>query len=62
MKIVTVKDLISELQKCDQDAIVLYAFDEYGRDGVHGFISKDDLVALDSNNERFSHIKKYKEF
>lgn len=47
----TVKDLISELQQCDPDAIVLYAHDEYGRTGVHGFISDDDMVALDSEDQ-----------
>lgn len=46
-----VKDLILELQKCDPEAVVLYAYDEYGRTGVHGFIADDYMVALDSDNQ-----------
>ena len=45
-----VKDLILELQKYDTEAIVLYAYNEYRQTGVHGFISKDHLVALDSDD------------
>lgn len=42
----TVKDLIKELQQLDQDSIVLYAYDEYGRTGIHSFISDDDNYVI----------------
>lgn len=45
----TVKELIEELQGCDQDAIVLYAYDEDGLTGVHYFIDSDFIVALDED-------------
>ena len=45
----TVKELIEELQGCDQDAIVLYAYDENGLAGVHDFIDSDFIVALDED-------------
>jgi hypothetical protein len=45
----TVKELIEELQGCDQDAIVLYAYDENGLTGVHDFIDGDYIVALDED-------------
>lgn len=51
MNAIRVKDLILELQKCDPEAVVLYAYDEYGRTGVHGFIADDYMVALDSDDE-----------
>lgn len=50
MKMIKIKDLISELQKCDPEAIVLYAYDEYGRTGVHGFIGENKSVVLDEND------------
>jgi hypothetical protein len=50
MKMITVKELIVELQKYNPDAIVLYAYDEYGRTGTHGQISNDEYVVLDSND------------
>ena len=43
----TVKELIEELSKCNQDAIVLYAFDEYGDTGWHDFIDSNLLTAVD---------------
>lgn len=43
---IRVKDLIAELQECDPEAIVLYAFNEYGQNGTHAFISKDEMVCL----------------
>ena len=45
----TVKELIEELQGCDQDAIVLYAYDENGDTGVHDFIYGNFIVALDED-------------
>jgi hypothetical protein len=45
----TVKELIEELQKYDQDAIVLYAYDENGDTGVHDFIDGNFIVALDED-------------
>lgn len=45
----TVKELIEELQKYDQDAIVLYAYDENGDTGVHDFINGNFIVALDED-------------
>jgi hypothetical protein len=42
----TVKELIEELSKCDQDAIVLYAFDENAATGVHDFIDSNLLTAV----------------
>ncbi len=53
MQTIKVKDLISELQKCNPEAVVLYAYEQYGRTGVHDFISKDNSVVLDSN-DRFA--------
>lgn len=47
---ITVKELIAELQKYNPDAIVLYAYDEYKRTGTHGHISNDEYVVLDSND------------
>lgn len=44
-----VKDLIEKLQKFDPEAIVLHAYDEYGRTGVHGFISGELNVFQDPN-------------
>ena len=47
-----VKDLIAELQQLDQEAIVLYAYDEYGNTGVHQFIaSGDTLVCCDPDGD-----------
>ena len=43
---VTVKELIEKLSKCDQDAIVLYASDDNGATGVHDFIDSDFLTAV----------------
>lgn len=51
-----VKDLILKLQQCDPEAVVLYAYDEYGRTGVHDFIANDYMVALDSE-DKFVTIK-----
>ena len=45
----TVKELIKELQKCDQDAIVLYQYNENGDTGLHDFINEDFIVALDKD-------------
>jgi hypothetical protein len=45
----TVKELIEELQKYDQDAFVLYAYDENGDTGVHDFINSNFIVALDED-------------
>jgi hypothetical protein len=42
----TVKELIEQLQKCDQDAIVLYAFDCAGDTGWHDFIDSNLLTAV----------------
>lgn len=46
-----VKDLILKLQQCDPEAVVLYAYDEYGRTGIHDFITNDQMVALDSEDQ-----------
>ncbi len=43
---VTVKELIEELSKCNQDAIVLYASDDNGATGVHDFIYSNLLTAV----------------
>ncbi len=43
---VTVKELIEKLLKCDQDAIVLYASYDNGVIGVHDFIASNLLVAV----------------
>lgn len=45
----TVKELIEELQKYDQDAFVLYAYDENGKTGVHDFIDGSVTIALDKD-------------
>ena len=45
----TVKELIEELQKYDQDAIVLYAYDENGKTGVHDFIDASLSIATDED-------------
>jgi hypothetical protein len=45
----TIKELIEELKKYDQDAFVLYAFDENGDTGVHDFIYSNFIVALDED-------------
>lgn len=44
----TVKELIEELQKYDQNSIVLYAYDENGDTGVHDFIDGSLFVVLDN--------------
>lgn len=46
-----VKDLIADLQKLDQEAIVLYAFNEYGNHGIHSQITTDALICCDLNGE-----------
>ena len=51
MNPIRVKDLILELQQCEPEAVVLYAYDKYGGTGVHHFISNDYMVALDSDNQ-----------
>lgn len=45
----TVKELIEVLKNYDEDAIVLYAYDENGDTGVHDFIDGDLIVALDED-------------
>ena len=47
----TVKELIEELQKYDQDAFVLYAYDENGDTGVHDFISDSVMTVLDEDGD-----------
>ena len=47
----TVADLIDCLKMCDPSAIVTYAYDEFGRNALHGFISIDELVALDKEGK-----------
>ena len=49
----TVKELIEELQKYDQDAIVLYAYDENGDTGVHDFIYGNFFFSLDEDGNFF---------
>lgn len=44
----TVKELIEVLKNYDQDSIVLYAYDENGKTGVHSFIDGNYIVALDN--------------
>lgn len=58
-KVYRVKDLIQDLLKVDQEAVVLYAHAEYGRTGIHGFINENLLVGISnadgsilSNDER----------
>jgi len=41
-----VKDLIEKLQTMNPEAIVTYAYDEYGRNTIHDFITTDDLIAV----------------
>ena len=43
---ITVQQLIKELQQLDPDSIVLYAYDEYGRTGIHSFISDDESYVI----------------
>ena len=43
---VTVKELIEELSKCNQDAIVLYASDDKRATRVHEFIDSNLLAAV----------------
>ena len=45
----TIKELIEELQKYDQDAVVLYAYDENGKTGVHHFIDASLSIATDED-------------
>ena len=47
----TVKELIEELQKYDQDAFVLYAYDENGDTGVHDFIDDSVMTVLDKDGD-----------
>lgn len=51
----TVKDFIKELEKCNPDAEVLYAYDEYGRNGIHGSISQDEYVVMKQDGKYFFH-------
>lgn len=53
MKYTTVKDLIEQLQQCNPDDIVLYAYNEYGNTGYHNFVSSDNLVCVDSETGKF---------
>lgn len=46
----TVNDLIEELKKCPPNAIVTYAYGEYNRNTLHGFISTDLLILVDEKN------------
>jgi len=47
----TVKELIQHLQKYDQDAIVLYAYDENGDTGVHDFIDDSVMTVLNKDGD-----------
>ena len=46
----TVKELIKELQKYDEDSIVLYAYNENGDTGVHHFIAGGFTIAIDKDD------------
>jgi len=43
-----VKDLIEKLQTMNPEAIVTYAYGEYGRNTIHDFITSDDLIAVNT--------------
>lgn len=49
--ITRVKDLIEQLSTLNPESVVLYAYDEYQRTGVHGHISSDISVVLDSDDQ-----------
>jgi len=43
---ITVKELIELLQKENPDAIVTYAYNEYGNNGLHDQITNDNIIAI----------------
>lgn len=49
--ITKVKDLIKELEKLDQEAVVIYAYDEYGNNSTHGFIQDDEQFVVFDNQD-----------
>ena len=42
---------VKDLKKLDQEAVVIYAYDEYGNNSTHGFIQDDEQFVVFDNQD-----------